>query len=185
MHWASTGSCMRRNYTRELLEISFNQVYIYVYVYIYIYIQVEIFWIVSSFQRLYITGLGSPINTRCTVPVYRYIRSRDWSLSNARYCTTFKYQNVISKSTYSIQRFQFYVIKGRHIHHGTLKKNSRSLAGHFSASLCSLVTCNKTGGTTLAWETSIGVRDYDLSISSYTSFKTQTGRHERKKWKQN
>lgn len=153
--------------------------------YIYIYIQVEIFWIVSSFQRLYITGLGSPINTRCTVPVYRYIRSRDWSLSNARYCTTFKYQNVISKSTYSIQRFQFYVIKGRHIHHGTLKKNSRSLAGHFSASLCSLVTCNKTGGTTLAWETSIGVRDYDLSISSYTSFKTQTGRHERKKWKQN
>lgn len=87
----------------------------------------------------------------------------------------------VQRSRTSVQRFQFYVIKGRHIHHGTLKKNSRSLAGHFSASLCSLVTCNKTGGTTLAWETSIGVRDYDLSISSYTSFKTQTGRHERKK----
>lgn len=31
MHRASTGSCMRRDYTRELsLEISFNQIYIYI-----------------------------------------------------------------------------------------------------------------------------------------------------------
>lgn len=55
------------------------------------------------------------------------------------------------------------------------------MARHLPASVCSLVTCNKTGGTTLPWETSIGVRDYDLSISSYTSFKMQTGRHREKK----
>ncbi|OAD54177.1 hypothetical protein WN48_08240 [Eufriesea mexicana] len=84
--------------------------------------------------------------------------------------------DAISRGTYSVQGFQLYVIKGWHVHHGTLKKDSCSLARHLLTSVCSLVTCNKTSGTTLPWETSIGVCDYDLSISSYTSLKTQTGK---------
>lgn len=60
--------------------------------------------------------------------------------------------DVISRSTYSVQGLQLHVIKGGHVHHGTLQKNSGSLTRHLPASVCSLVTCNKTGGTTLPWE---------------------------------
>lgn len=64
------------------------------------------------------------------------------------------------------------MVQRGYIHHGTLEKDRGCLAGHL-ASVFSLVTCNKTGGTSLPWETSIGVRDYDLSYRLTTRIKAQ------------